>query len=90
MNQSNSVKREARIIKRGISYDNILSAVENLLIVAKTIEDSTESILQAIISLSSDTLKDDLSIWVEILAIPPTLISKRLRWILKGGGIRIS
>ena len=57
--RANSVKMEARIIKHGSSYDNILSSVENLLSVTKTTEDSTDSIIQAIIPLYYDTLKDD-------------------------------
>ena len=54
----NSVKRSARIINRGISYDNILSAVTNFLGSANTTEDSTDSILQATHHLSFDTPKD--------------------------------
>ena len=44
---SNSVKRAAHIIKRGSSYDNILSAISNLLSVTNTTDESTESIIQA-------------------------------------------
>ena len=55
--QANSVKRLAHIIKQGISYDNILLALANRLSVTKTTEDSTESILEYIIPLSSYTLK---------------------------------
>ena len=51
-------KRAAHIIKQGRSYDNTLSNVANLLSVTKTTDYSTESSLQAIIPLSSDTLKD--------------------------------
>ena len=36
-------------------YDNILSAVANLLCATKTTEDSTDSILQSTIPLSYDT-----------------------------------
>ena len=56
---ANSVKREAHSINRGSSYDNIFSAVENLLIVTKNTNESTDSVLQSIITLSSDTLKDN-------------------------------
>ena len=56
--QANSVKREYHIIKGGISYGNILSAVSNILSVTNTTEDSTESTLQAIIPLYYDTIKD--------------------------------
>ena len=48
--QYNYVKSSACIIKRGSSCDNILSDVENL--------ESTDSILQSIIPLYSDTLKE--------------------------------
>ena len=58
MIRANSVKRAACIIKQGSSYDNILSAVANLLSVTNTTDDSTDSVLQAIIPLSSVTLKD--------------------------------
>ena len=57
--QSNSVKRSARIIKRGISCDNILSAVANILSDTNTTEEFTDSILQATPPITSDTLKDD-------------------------------
>ena len=57
--QSNFVKRSARIIKRGISCDNILSAVANILSAKNTTEEFTDSILQAIPPITSDTLKDD-------------------------------
>ena len=50
MKQYNSVKRAARIINRGISHDNIISAVAKL--------DSNDSILQAILPISSDTLNE--------------------------------
>ena len=55
MKRSNSVKRAARITKRGNSYDNILSSVANLLSAIKTTKEYTGSILQAILPLSSDT-----------------------------------
>ena len=58
MIQANSVKRTACVIKLGIYCDNILSVVANLLSVANTMEESTDSILQAIMPLSSDSLKD--------------------------------
>ena len=50
MKQYNSVKRAARIINRGISHDNIISAVAKL--------DSNDPILQAILPISSDTLNE--------------------------------
>ena len=56
--RSNYIKRAAHIIKQGRSYDNILSSVSNLLSVTKTMKDSTDSILQATIPLSFDTLKE--------------------------------
>ena len=55
--QFNSVKRAACIIKRGSSCDNIISSVANLLSDTNITEDSNESIFQAILPLSSDTLK---------------------------------
>ena len=57
--QFNSVKKSYRIIKRGISCDNILSAVANILSDTNTTEDFTDSILQDIFPITSDTLKDD-------------------------------
>ena len=58
MQLHNVVKADlSLIIKRGSLYDNILSAVANLLSATKTTEDSNDSILQAIYPLSSDTLK---------------------------------
>ena len=59
MIQANYVKRASHIINRGVSYYNILFTVANLLSVTNTTEGSTESIIQAILPLSSDTLKDD-------------------------------
>ena len=59
MIQDNYFKRASHIINRGRSYYNILYTVANIISVTKTTDDSTDSILQAIISLSSDTLKDD-------------------------------
>ena len=56
--RSDYIKRVACIIKWGSSYDNILYAVANLLIITKTTENSAEYTLQAIIPLSYDTLKD--------------------------------
>ena len=58
MKWSNYFKRAARIIKRGSLYDNIISAVANLLSDTKTTEYSTDSILQSILTLSSDTIKE--------------------------------
>ena len=58
MKRSNSVKRAARIIKQGSSYDNIISTVSNLLSSTKKTEDSTDYILQATPSISPDTLND--------------------------------
>ena len=46
MKQENYAKRAVRIIKRGRSYDNILSAVADLLSVTNNTEENTESILQ--------------------------------------------
>ena len=57
--QSNSVKRAACIIKQGGSYDNIISAVANLLSATNTTVEFTDSILQSILPLSYDTLKCD-------------------------------
>ena len=59
MIQGNYVKRKYRIIKIWRSYDNIISTVTKLLIITKTTEDYTDSFLQTIIPLSSETLKDD-------------------------------
>ena len=58
MKRSNSVKNAARIIKRGRSHDNILSAVANLLSANNTTEESIDSILHSIALLSSDNLND--------------------------------
>ena len=58
--RSNSVKRVDRIIKRGISYYNILPTVVHLLNSTNNTEESTDSILQAIIYLSSKTLNEAL------------------------------
>ena len=55
--QANSIEWAAWIINRGISYDNLIFTVANLVSVTKTTEFSAESILQAIIPLSDDTLK---------------------------------
>ena len=41
---------EYRIINKGSSYDNIISSVTNI--------DSTESIIQSILPISSETLKE--------------------------------
>ena len=59
MIQGNYVKRKYRIIKIWRSYDNIISTVTNLLSITNTTEDYTDSFLQTIIPLSSETLKDD-------------------------------
>ena len=56
--RSNSVKRAAHIIKRGSLYYNNLYTVANLLSTTNTTEEPTESILQDILSLSYETLKD--------------------------------
>ena len=56
--RANSVKMAARVINQGSSCDNILSAVENILSVTNNTEDSNKYIIQVIIPLSSDTLKD--------------------------------
>ena len=58
--RSNAVKSSARIIKRGVLYNNILYSVENLISATKNTEESTNSILQAILLLFYDTLKKDL------------------------------
>ena len=55
--QANSIKISAGIIKLGRSCEKILFAVANLLSITKTTEDSTDSILQAIVPLSSETIK---------------------------------
>ena len=52
-------EKENRIIRRGRSYDNIFSAIINILSVTKNMDESTDSILQYIISLSSENLKND-------------------------------
>ena len=80
--KSNYVKRSSRIIKRGSSYDNILSAVENL--------EYTDSILQAITPLYSDTLKEVFIHMGVNIIIFLTSRSKRSHWRLKKGGVRIS
>ena len=80
--KSNYVKRSSRIIKRGSSYDNILSAVENL--------EYTDSILQAITPLYSDTLKEVFIHMGVNIIIFLTSRSKRSRWRLKRGGVMIS
>ena len=56
--QSNYVKISSRIIKWGSLYDNIIFAVSNLLGANNNTEDSTDYIFQAILPVSSDTLKD--------------------------------
>ena len=48
---------EVCIIKWGRSFHNIISAVATLISVTKTMENSTDSVLQAIIYLLSETLK---------------------------------
>ena len=57
--RDNFSKREAHIIKRGSSYDNILSTVGKFLSVAKTMEKPIDYVLQYIKYLSSDNLKDN-------------------------------
>ena len=61
----NAVKKLAYIIKRGGSFENILSTLENIWSYTNTLEDSTESVLQVISDLSYDTLKDNLFHLVE-------------------------
>ena len=56
--QVNAVKKLSRITKRGSSFENILTVVVNLRSDINTTEDSTESVLQGILSLCADTLKD--------------------------------
>ena len=51
---------ESHIINWVRSYDNIFSIVANLLSVTNTMDESNESILQAITSLFSDILMDAL------------------------------
>ena len=62
--QAKYFKRAAHIIKRGSSYNNIIFVVANLLSVTKTMEGSTELIIQDIIPLSSDTFKNNFSPYV--------------------------
>ena len=57
--RSNFAKRAAHIINRIVSYDNNISAVANLLSSTNTTYEYTDFILQAILSLYYDTLKDD-------------------------------
>ena len=57
MKQYNYVKRAARTFNIGISYDNIISAVANILNATNTMEEYTDSILLDILPLSSDTIK---------------------------------
>ena len=80
----------AHIIKRGSLYDNILSALVNLLSATNTTEDSTESILQYIFPLSYDTLEEAFIHMGENISDFLTSISERSRWRLKGGGVKIS
>ena len=72
---NNYFKREARIIKRGSSYDNILSTVVNLLSVTNNTEDSTDSILQDITYLSSETLNNDFILMGENISNFPELVT---------------
>ena len=55
----NDSKKASRTNKRGGSFENILKAIANLRSDTNTTEDSTNSVLQGILSLSSDTLKYD-------------------------------
>ena len=79
----------AHIIKRGSLYDNILSALVNLLSATNTTEDSTESIFQYILPLSSDTLEEAFILMGENMSDFLTSISKRSRCRLKGDWTRI-
>ena len=56
--RANYFKRVSRIINWGVYSDNIISTVANILSTTKTMEESTYSILQDIITLSSNTLND--------------------------------
>ena len=57
MIRANYFKREARIVKQGGSYDNIISDISNILSVTNTTDKPIDSFLQVIIPLSSDNLK---------------------------------
>ena len=56
---TNSVKREAHIIKLGRLFDDLLSIVSKILSATMTTDNSTVSVLQDIKPLSFDTLKYD-------------------------------
>ena len=86
----NSIKRVSCIIKQGSSYDNIIYNVVNLLSSSKTTEEYTDSILKAILNLSSDTLKDAFIHMGEKISDLHNLKKKWPRWILKGNGVSIS
>ena len=78
------------MIKRGISYDNTIYTVENLLGVTNTIDKYDEYSLQYIIPLYSDTLKYSLFYLGVKISDLPTVRSKRSWWRPQGGGVRIS
>ena len=54
----NSVKKAARITKQWRSFENIISTLYNLWSDTDTINKPTESIIQGIPALSTETLKD--------------------------------
>ena len=56
--QVNSAKNTARIIKLGISFENIILTVKTFQCDTGTTKKSTESSLQGIIILSHETLED--------------------------------
>ena len=58
--QVNAFKKSSHIIKRGSYFERIIFTVANLRSDTNTTENSTDSILQIILALSSDTLKDTL------------------------------
>ena len=51
-------KKYVQITKRGSFFENVLSAVANLQSVNKTTKDYTNYVLQVILYLFKDTLKD--------------------------------
>ena len=55
----NAFKKYARVAKRGISFEKLLSEKSNLTSETKTSEDPMYTLIQVILSLSTDTIKDN-------------------------------
>ena len=82
-----SVKKAPHTIKRGISFENIIYTVANLQGYTKTMKEYTESSIQGILYLFSDTLKYTLFLLGRIISDLPDLKKRTVavdiakRWV---------